>query len=150
MEKNNRKFKNLIINRDYQLRYTLFITFTGVCLVGMLGFISYSYLRENYMMLIELSPMTDAAREQLYGEMRDIILYLSIASLSFIAFVALTGLSMSHRVAGPMYHFHRIFSEIKNGNKEARVHLRPTDEFREVAQTFNEMMDDLTKKSPTT
>lgn len=141
--KRNRKIRNLLINPSYQLKYTFFITFTGICLVTLLAFISYSYLRENYQTLIELSPMTDEARAQLIKELHDIAFYLGSASTTFLALVAIMGLWMSHRVAGPMYHFQRVFDEISQGNRKARVKLRPNDEFHDVAKVFNEMMDKL-------
>ena len=55
--------------------------------------------------------------------------------------VSFVGLVISHRTAGPMFQFMRVFRDIKAGKTETRLSLRPGDDFREVAQAFNEMMD---------
>jgi methyl-accepting chemotaxis protein len=40
-----------------------------------------------------------------------------------------------------------VIDEIKSGNHNARVHLRAKDEFQDVAESFNQMMDKLQTSS---
>jgi HAMP domain-containing protein len=61
--------------------------------------------------------------------------------------MALMGVLLSHRTAGPLYHFKRVFDEIRSGNPKQRVRLRPKDEFQDVAKSFNDMMDSLQNPS---
>ena len=141
----NRSIKNIMINPAYQMRYIGWLTGTGLTLVLMNSLTFYLFTKENYSLLVDLGPMTDEAKQQLYSELGQIIMYLVLGSTIFLILVTLVGLIFSHRTAGPLYHFKRVFSEIKNGNPKARVRLRPTDDFQEVADTFNEMMDVLEK-----
>jgi HAMP domain-containing protein len=109
--------------------------------------IAYSYIKENYVLLVELGPMTDEAKEQMYRELWQLSLALGGTSLLFILVVGALGLFLSHRTAGPLYHFKRVFDEIRAGKTRQRVRLRPSDEFHEVAESFNQMMDTLTPRS---
>ncbi len=143
MGSDQRRLKNLLINPRYQLKYVFWTGFTGLTLVAVNGAIFYYYIRENYTILVELSPMTEESKAQLFNELNQIVVRLGCFSLLFIVIVSFLGLVFSHKVAGPLYHFRRIFNEIKAGKPAARVNLRPTDEFQDVALAFNEMMDSL-------
>jgi methyl-accepting chemotaxis protein len=139
--KNRRKIKNYLITPDYQLKYCFWLGATGVLLTAINSTVFYLYIRENYATLVDLSPMTDAAKAQLYSELNRILISLGIISVAFLAVVCFLGMVISHKTAGPLYHFKRVFKEIHKGNQKARINLRPTDDFRDVAQAFNEMMD---------
>lgn len=141
--KNRRQWRRFLINPRYQLKYILWIIGTGILLTVLNSSIFYHYIKENYAILVELAPMTDDARNQLYGELYKIAFALRITSVLFILLVGLWALILTHRTAGPLYHFRRVFNDIKNGNMNARVNLRPGDDFKDVAQSFNEMMDSL-------
>ncbi len=139
-----RKFKKILINPGFQLRYVFWLTASGLILVAINAGIAYAYIRENYMTLVELSPMTDDTKALMYAELRNLILALSVTSLVFLGMVAFVGLILSHRTAGPLYHLNRVFHEVIAGNRNARAKFRNQDEFQEVADSFNQMMDSLT------
>ncbi len=120
-----RKLKNILINPRYQIKYIFWITLTGLTLVAMNALLVYHYVSENYAILVDLSPMTDDAKLQLYRELREIIMKLSLISIAFLGVVSIFGLIFSHRTAGPLYHFRKVFQSIREGNIQARVHLRP-------------------------
>ena len=143
MRDHQRKLKNLLINPKYQVKYVFWITLTGLSLVALNAALVYHYVSENYAILVDLSPMTDEAKAQLYRELREIVLKLSLISVGFLGIVTVFGVIFSHRTAGPLYHFKRVFQAISRGDTKARIHLRPKDDFRDVADSFNEMMDKL-------
>lgn len=146
MSAKNRSLKNLLINPAYQIKYVFWVSTAGLMLIAANAVVFYSYIKENYSLLVDLSPMDDAAKAQLYKELNEILIKLGVVGLIFVLITAIIGLKMSHRTAGPMYHFKRIFGEIKNGKMDARVRLRPDDDFKDVASAFNEMMDSVAKK----
>src|SRR5689334_21710860 len=100
-----RSMKNILINPSFQLRYMFWLSGTALILIFIYGALTYYYIGENYSLLIDLAPMTDEAKAQLYKELREIILKISAISLCFIAVVSWIGLLFSHRTAGPLYHF---------------------------------------------
>jgi HAMP domain-containing protein len=143
---NRRRFKNYLINPGYQLKYIFWLAMTGFVLFVFYALNLYFHIKENYSILVELSPMTAEAKHQLYHELDTLIVKLGIGSIFFLIGVAFIGMVMSHRTAGPLYHFKRVFDEIRGGKMEARIHLRPKDDFLDVAESFNEMMDALARK----
>ncbi len=142
-----RRLLNFLINPVYQLKYVFWISTTGLALIFVNAAVFYFYVRENYSILVDLSPMTAEAKAQLYQELHEILLKLSAGSLVFLFLVVVFGVILSHRTAGPMFHFKRIFASIEQGDLNARVRLRPKDDFQDVAQKFNAMMDSIVKRS---
>lgn len=145
-QRGRRKLRNLWLNTRFQGGYIFWITITGLLLVALQSVVFYTFTRENYQILVDLSPMTPEAKAQLYSELGRIITILVAGSLIFVLLVAFMGLIFSHRTAGPLYHMRRVFEQIKAGDRSARIHLRPSDHFKDVAESFNEMMDGLEKR----
>ncbi|MGK5082045.1 methyl-accepting chemotaxis protein [Bdellovibrionota bacterium FG-1] len=140
-EKSHRKLRNLLINPRYQIRYVFWTSFTGLILIFSNALVFYAYIRENYKVLVDMSPMEDEAKAQLYRELHQILVLLGGFSCVFLVLVSIFGLVLSHRTAGPMFHFKRVFRDIRAGKHEARIHLRPKDDFGDVASECNEMID---------
>ena len=144
MSAKKRSIKNLVINPGYQLKYIFWVSTTGITLILANAFVFYFYIKENYSLLVELSPMDEASKVQLYKELSEIMIKLGIFGIIFVLITGVIGIIMSHRTAGPMFHFKRVFGEIKKGKLDARIRLRPDDDFKDVANAFNEMMDSVT------
>lgn len=144
--KNQRKLKNFLINPKFQGKYIFWTTGTGLVLVAANSFLFYRFMKENYMILVDLSPMTDEAKTQLYYELHQLILILVVGSILFLIITSLIGVLFSHRVAGPLYKMKKTFEQITNGDKNLRIHLRPNDEFVDLAETCNKMLDSLNEK----
>lgn len=139
-----RSFKNILINPGYQLRYTFWLSASGLVLIALNAAVFYIYVRENYAILVDLSPMTDDAKAQLYSELDQILIKLTLLSCGFLAALSTLGIFFSHRTAGPLYHFKRVFNQIRSGDVKARIRLRPKDDFQDVAESFNTMIDEVT------
>ncbi|MGK5088941.1 methyl-accepting chemotaxis protein [Bdellovibrionota bacterium FG-2] len=141
-----RKLRNLLINPRYQVKYIFWTTFTGLFLIFINSMVFYVFIRENYKILVDMSPMEDEAKALLYRELHQIVFLLGGFSTVFLVAVSLFGLVLSHRTAGPMYHFKRVFREIRAGKHDLRIRLRPKDDFADVARDCNEMIDYLMRK----
>ncbi len=138
-----RKLRNIIINPQYQFRYIAWVSLTGVFLLILNSSVFYYYIKQNYKILVDLSPMEDEVKIQLYRELHQIVLYLGLFSFTFILICSAFATLLSHRTAGALFHFKRIFLEIQKGNLNARIHIRPKDDFQDVAKEFNKMVDTL-------
>jgi nitrogen fixation/metabolism regulation signal transduction histidine kinase len=53
---------------------------------------------------------------------------------------------ISHKIAGPMYRFRNICTEIARGNLDVSSHLRDKDQLQELASAFGEMVDSLKQR----
>ncbi len=138
-----RSWKNFLIDPKFQLRYAFWLSGTGVILVAAITVVFYSYIRNNYAVLVDLSPMTDDAKALLYDELNQIIVRLAAISTVFILMMTFLGVIISHRAAGAVYHFKKVFRLIGEGKVDERIQLRPGDDFQDAAADFNQMMDRL-------
>jgi methyl-accepting chemotaxis protein len=145
---NQRQFKNFLISPRYQLKFMGLLVLSAGLLATLISVLSYVYLRENYEVLVKLSPITEDAKNLLYSELDQLMIRLGALTAGFLILISILGLILSHKSAGPLYHFRRIFQEIEGGSRSARVYLRPGDDFQEVAVTFNSMMDRLHPPEP--
>jgi hypothetical protein len=141
--RNRRQIKNFLINPRYQIKYIFWITFSGLSLIAIHSWIVFRYIKENYDLLVELSPMTDEAKALLYTELYQLFYLLGGISFLFLGIVTLLGIYFSFRTAGPLYRLKKGFDEIlsKKDIPKGHIYLRPTDEFQEVAESFNAMLD---------
>ena len=142
-----RKVRNFLINPKYQLRYVLWTTLIGLVLILVDTLVFYYFTKENYKLLVDMSPMEDNVKLQLYHELHMILGYLSMFSIVFLASTALLGIIISHRTAGPLYRFRQVFLQIQKGDVSARIHLRPKDDFLDVAEECNKAIDFISKKT---
>jgi methyl-accepting chemotaxis protein len=55
----------------------------------------------------------------------------------FLILICLLALFISHRIAGPIYHFQKILKAAKEGNFSLDTRLRKTDEFKELSRDFD-------------
>lgn len=145
--KSQRKIKNFLINPRFQLKYIFWTTLWGLLLIISNALVFYFYTSENYQIFIELNDITPEAKAVLYEELYIIVTKLVVFSSLFLIIVSAMGIQMGHKVAGPMYKFKMIFEKIKQGDHSQRIHLRPKDEFRDVADEFNKMMDELSNST---
>ena len=59
----------------------------------------------------------------------------------YVLFVVLISAVLSHKMAGPIYRFEQTCKAIAKGDFSQRVHLRKGDQFIELQDEFNKMMD---------
>ncbi len=76
-------------------------------------------------------------------------LYFSLdPSLTIIIFVIVVILFIltTHLIAGPLYRFEKSFEILREGDLTYRINLRKGDELRDLAEMFNDMMEDVHNK----
>lgn len=137
MEKVTRK--TIFIKKELQVKFILFILLS--VLFGMVLF-GYQFLT----FLQDIFKDHPVLLQRVYEEGPKLIYPLIIKSTIFFALLAIISALLSHRIAGPIYHFEKVCREIKAGNKQARVNLRKGDALADLSEEFNSMLDVLTKE----
>jgi methyl-accepting chemotaxis protein len=69
----------------------------------------------------------------------------AIASVALLLVV--TGFWMMERVKGPLYRISRELARIREGNLEGPINLRGKDEFKDVAEALNGMLDGMRERA---
>jgi signal peptidase II len=91
------------IDAKYQLKYCLTLVGVGLCFSLLLGVFSYAFFKY---VLIELNPSlapSFLAQNYLYPYLVDMLLVCSV----FLIVLFLTGVTLSHRISGPLFAFQR-------------------------------------------
>jgi len=145
---------------------TLVLVSAGITLfiyVGIIGSIIPEFSDESMVAKIEIArrikdyeiakyglPQTEAIdifkeaqllsaheREVVSGVLSKINLQLWPRLFILLILIGFLALFVSHRIAGPVYHFQKVLREAEKGNFSPAIHLRKTDEFKELSEDFN-------------
>lgn len=118
-----------MINRDFQLRYSLAASVVGVLTTFLTSAIVlvplyiFEIIRSvNFLPLPILTGM-------------------AVAALVNVALILGMGIFVTHRIAGPMYSLVRSFRMITEGDYTQKVNIREGDDLKYVVRNFNEMAE---------
>ena len=121
----------------------LFLTLgiSGIA-ITLVGYILYYFLSQNYEVFSLLAD-TDPEMGQIFMSEFDWMVGTIVAVFTtYFGFMIFLNFMISHSVAGVMYAFRRTIKELAEG-KDTRLKLREKDEFLEIADEFNAMVDKL-------
>ena len=142
-----RKWKNILLAPSFQFRFGFKMAIAAIIAGSANILLFYHYMHENYEIFIDSLLEAEMLNSQmvsfLYHEFYYVFKIMILITLAFAAFCLILGILSSHSIIGPSVAFHRVFQEIQNGNRDARIKLRPKDEFKDIAEDFNKMMDQI-------
>lgn len=128
------KRRTIFIKKNLQLRYMMMIILSVLCGLAIMTFeitATLNDLFDAYPVLVQ--PIYDQFIPIAAGFFYKIAIYL--------LFVVLISAILSHKMAGPVYHFERVCKAIAKGDYSQRVHLRKGDQLTDLQEDFNAMMD---------
>lgn len=143
-QQHKRHLKNYLLNKRYQLRFTLFLV--AVCALLMSG-LGYLVAREaNSATKVGISnaeailaePALSAEKARLVTEQSRITLLLVITGVLLTVGLFLYGIKMTHKVAGPLYKVSLYFEKVRNNRFDAVYGLRKGDHLIEFYEHFKE------------
>ncbi len=132
--KNMPRRSTIFIKKSLQLRYMILIILSVLCGLAIMTFeltATLSDLFDTYPVLIQ--PIYDEFIPIAAGFFYKIAIYL--------LFVVVISAFLSHKMAGPVYRFEQVCKAVAKGDFSQRVHLRKGDQFIELQNDFNAMMD---------
>lgn len=128
------KRRTIFIKKNQQLRYMLMIilsVLSGLAIMTLELTATLNDLFDAYPVLVQ--PIYDQFIPIAAGFFYKIAIY--------VLFVVLISAILSHKMAGPVYHFERVCKAIAKGDYSQRVHLRKGDQLTDLQEEFNKMMD---------
>jgi len=132
-----------IVDRKFQFKYTAIIVAVAAVISCILGLLLLSAYREMNA-IIEVSS---AIGETLDADDARRVFYIVISFLiGEVAILGVLGLLITHRVAGPLFVFHRHLKTMKDGQYPKLRPLRPGDEFGEAFRTLSELIVDMKER----
>jgi len=88
-----------------------------------------------------------SAQEQdtLHSALKSVNKALLPKMMVLVAVIFISGIFISHRIAGPMYHFEKSARAVRDGDLSASFNIRKTDEMKEASLSLEEMVESLRK-----
>lgn len=135
------------VDPSFQRRYG-FLLLSVVLLVGCVLIGSFWFYSDQ--MLSSLNQAGIQKTHSLYiliaDQSRSLLISVTGVVLLFSAFIMMISNVLSHRIVGPIFAIKRSLEMIERENlSEARIQLRSDDEFHEVAESINRVIDKLSK-----
>ncbi|MCB9655106.1 MAG: hypothetical protein H6729_13365 [Deltaproteobacteria bacterium] len=146
-ERPNRRFKNILLNKRFQLKYTVMIVGVSLLISSILGVFLVEKLRENSRMLSLEGDGNQAFQDQLLGADGQIAWALFLGFAIFNVVLFLLGLFITHRLAGPIFVFQRYIQEIGRGHFPQTRGLRRGDEFTDLLDAIERAVSRLRKRT---
>jgi signal transduction histidine kinase len=133
----------MLINRHYQGRLVITVLAFGFLACLFNGLLFYNYVDGHYTTIFADGHLPSAVTESLEQDLKHFAIILLMLSLIAFCCLAFYLLVITHRAAGAAYHIHRVIKEIQIGKLSSRIHLREKDEYQELAESFNALMDQM-------
>jgi methyl-accepting chemotaxis protein len=136
--------RKYIVSSGFQWRFVL--GFVAVALAGSgAATVLFNLLAQRRLEELRWSAFVPV---QSTGEvLKPLFMYVNLFSLIFVAvLLVITGALMLRRVSGPVYRISKDLKSIGEGNFSSGIILRRHDEFRDVAEALNEMLDRLRER----
>ncbi len=124
----------IFIKKSLQLRYMALIILSVLCGVAIMTF-------ELTATLSDLFDAHPVLMQPIYDEFFHVAASFFYKIMIYLLFVVLFSAFLSHKMAGPVYRFEQACKAIAKGDFSQRVHLRKGDQFIDLQNNFNAMMD---------
>lgn len=144
--KNQRSRKLIWIDAGFQGRIVAAIVLAGFLCIAATSYLYYAYVVDSYDFILRHASLPQEIIDQRYRDLYGLWVALSLLNLLIILVVAAWALVITHRAAGAVYHMKRVVNEVRAGNPAARVRLRDKDEFQDLADALNAMLDEMQKR----
>jgi HAMP domain-containing protein len=150
-DKRQRKLRNYLLDRRFQLKYTGMVLLVTVSVASGLGYLAYRFSHQQTEALTaQIAAQPDMAPEtadnlEAFAQEEDrrirnaIIVGVALLTLA----LGLTGIIVTHRVVGPTYRMRRLFAHVADGHLEITTGIRKGDELQELFHSFAEMIESL-------
>jgi hypothetical protein len=143
--KKQRRFRNLLLDKRFQLKYTLAVVVITGALSIVLGFFLYRSQQEtSQVALVGLDEDVKASiSEELDAEDHKVLFTLVACLGGMVLAMTFLGIVATHKIAGPAFAVRRNLSRIADGELPQVRALRPGDELQSVGEELQRMVGTL-------
>ncbi len=150
-DKKQRKMRNYLLDRRFQLKYTGMVLLVTVSVASGLGLMAYRLSqRQTEALTAQIAAQPDLDAEtandlEQFAKQEDqkIRNAIVVGVLVLTLVLGLTGIMVTHRVVGPTYRMRRLFAHVGEGHLEINTGIRKGDELQELFHSFADMVESL-------
>ena len=146
-ERKKRLLRNLLLDRRFQLKYTLIMVLLASAICTGLGISLFQAYRESSRVHSLDDVGTDNAIAANLREKDGKVLLSLVGLLSFLVIsITAVGIFATHKIAGPAYAMRRTLKNVADGRLIVPIGLRKGDELRNVAFEIRRMIEALRQR----
>lgn len=142
-----RKWRNILVNPSFQLKYGFYFMAGGLCFLGLFVYFIFEQLNRLQLVMARTRILDLSIYRELQEISWQIVLIVSLGCISFMALSFMYAVFITHRIAGPMVAILAFIEELKQGNYESRRHLRKHDELNPIMEKLHELAAQWRNKS---
>jgi len=150
-DKKQRRMRNYLLDRRFQLKYTGMVLVVTVSVASGLGYVAYRFSQgQTEALTVHIAAQPDLGAEtandlEQFAQQADRKIRNAIVVGVILLTLALgfTGILVTHRVVGPAYRMRRLFEHVGQGKIEITTGIRKGDELQELYHSFAEMVESL-------
>ncbi|MEO5667272.1 MAG: hypothetical protein ABIR96_04360 [Bdellovibrionota bacterium] len=137
-----RRRKKLLIEKDFQYRFTLKLCLISGAIFAVFTAISLFFIRLSYEMLIQsaLIQMPEMVTK-LRWEFRSLSMAMIVSWVLFVGAIFVVGVLYTQRIAGPVYALRRRLQDLSKDLTFHKLKLRQGDEFHSLEATYNRAIE---------
>jgi len=138
----HRRRKRLLIEKDFQYRFTLRLCLISGLIFAVFTAISLFFIRLSYEMLIQsaLIQMPEMVTK-LRWEFRSLSMAMFVNWAIFVGVIFFVGVICTQRIAGPVYALRRKLQDLSKDTKFRKIKFRQGDEFRSLESSYNRAVE---------
>ncbi len=130
--------RKYLINRRFQLKYTIIFLILTAAVAGVLGTLLYHTVRENSQLIAMDNPDANDAVQSLLRDQDLQVLYRIFALLAgMVVAITIVGIFVTHQIAGPALVLTRSLNSIASGRLPTLRPLRKGDELQDLFEALH-------------
>jgi methyl-accepting chemotaxis protein len=127
-----------IVNRPFQAKVVMYgFTIGGATLLATFAALKFFFWRCEQILIGQGLPFDHPIYNFVQQQERYLAFIFMVASLVSISFATWLGVTLSHRVAGPLHRMRRHLLEAASGRAPKELKFRENDYFKELAEAYN-------------
>jgi nitrate/nitrite-specific signal transduction histidine kinase len=145
--KGQRKIRNFLLDKRFQLRWALAVVLATAIIVAVMGYFLYRTIGDSTDQIlvqkladpILTKDAINAFFRQADSDKRVTLLILLAGLVSLVLLLGGLTIIYTHKIAGPVYKMRKLIASIDGKNLQLVVKLRRADELQEVFVDFDNM-----------
>ncbi len=141
-KKMEKKYKRhiYIINKSFQFKYLFIIIGVMLVTVVSVSFTTFYIIWSNVIKEYFFIPEASKKLVNIFIKTSELLI---IPIIILLVIFSLIGIFYSHKIAGPLFRVKRICDELAKGNLNQHVKFRKGDEFHDIAESLNKVINGL-------
>lgn len=143
MSKNLRSPKNILIRPRQQLRFALYFFAASSAMIVLYIVLLLTSLNSTITLIAQQYNLPSEILPVILNSIQSSVVFVAVFGFVLTLAMLAFGVSMSHRIFGPMVPIENLLKRLKEGDYAARGSLRKNDEFQDIMTDLNELAANL-------